>query len=65
MHEIRSDETAATGHNNVLGSKRLFSHICNISRLRVRVFLKNVKIGLDIQSLVSCGEPAGRLCKYG
>lgn len=26
MHEIRSDETTATGHNNVLGSKRLFSH---------------------------------------
>ena len=40
MHEIRPDETTATGHDDVLGSKRLFSHICNISRLRVRVFLK-------------------------
>ena len=27
MHEIRTDETTATGHNDVLRSKRLFSHI--------------------------------------
>ncbi len=26
MHEIRPDETTATGHDDVLGSKRLFSH---------------------------------------
>lgn len=26
MHEIRPDETTATGHNNVLRSKRLFNH---------------------------------------
>ena len=26
MHEIRPDETTATGHDNVLGNKRLFSH---------------------------------------
>ena len=26
MHEIRPDETTATGHDNVLGSKRLFNH---------------------------------------
>ena len=26
MHEIRPDETTATGHNDVLGNKRLFSH---------------------------------------
>ena len=29
MHEIRTDETTATGHNDVLRSKRLFSHMCN------------------------------------
>ena len=29
MHEIRPDETTATGHNDVLRSKRLFSHMCN------------------------------------
>ena len=26
MYEIRSDEAAATGHNDVLGSKGLFGH---------------------------------------
>ena len=26
MHEIRTDETTSTGHDNVLGSKRLFNH---------------------------------------
>ncbi len=26
MHEIRTDETTATGHDDVLGNKRLFSH---------------------------------------
>lgn len=29
MHEIRPDETTATGHDDVLRSKRLFSHMCN------------------------------------
>lgn len=29
MHEIRTDETTATGHNDVLRSKRLFNHMCN------------------------------------
>ena len=29
MHEIRTDETTATGHDDVLRSKRLFSHMCN------------------------------------
>ena len=29
MHEIRPDETTATGHDDVLRSKRLFSHIHN------------------------------------
>ena len=29
MHEIRPNETTATGHNDVMGSKRLFSHINN------------------------------------
>lgn len=29
MHEIRPDETTATGHDDVLMSKRLFSHMCN------------------------------------
>lgn len=29
MHEIRTDETTATGHDDVLRSKRLFSHIHN------------------------------------
>ena len=65
MHEIRPDETTATGHNDVLGSKRLFNHISNISCLRVRVLLENVKIRLDIQLFVFYGKPAGRLCKYG
>lgn len=31
MHEIRTDETTATGHNDVLRSKRLFSHINNLT----------------------------------
>lgn len=31
MHEIRTDETAATGHDNVLRSKHLFNHICKHS----------------------------------
>ncbi len=26
MHEIRTDETAATGHDDVMGSKQFFSH---------------------------------------
>ena len=65
MHEIRTDETTTTSHDNVLRSKRLFNHISNISCLLVRVFLENVKIGLDIQSFVFCGKLAGRLCKYG
>ena len=26
MHEIRSDETAATGHDDVLGSEKFFRH---------------------------------------
>lgn len=29
MYEIRPDETTATGHDDVLRSKRLFSHMCN------------------------------------
>ena len=29
MHEIRTDETTATGHDDVFRSKRLFSHMCN------------------------------------
>ena len=29
VHEVRPDETTTTGHDNVLGSKRLFSHITN------------------------------------
>ena len=29
MHEIRTDETTATSHDDVLRSKRLFSHMCN------------------------------------
>ena len=29
MHEIRPNETTAAGHNDVMGSKRLFSHINN------------------------------------
>ena len=31
MHEIRTDETTATGHDDVLRSKRLFSHINNLT----------------------------------
>ena len=31
MHEIRPDETTATGHDDVLRSKRLFSHINNLT----------------------------------
>ena len=31
MHEIRTDKTTATGHNNVMGNKRLFSHRSYIS----------------------------------
>lgn len=29
VHEVRPDEAAATGHDDVLRSKRLFSHMCN------------------------------------
>ena len=29
MHEIRPDETTATGHDDVLRSKKFFSHMCN------------------------------------
>ena len=29
MHEIRSDEATATGHDDVLRSKKFFSHMCN------------------------------------
>lgn len=31
MHEIRTDETTATSHDDVLGNKRLFSHINNLT----------------------------------
>lgn len=31
MHEIRTDETTATGHDDVLRSKRLFSYINNLT----------------------------------
>ena len=36
MHEIRPDETTATGHDDVLRSKRLFSHTLNSSCQHVR-----------------------------
>lgn len=36
MHEIRPDETTATGHDDVLRSKRLFSHMFNSSCQHVR-----------------------------
>ena len=36
MHEIRTDETTATGHDDVLRSKRLFSHTLNSSCQHVR-----------------------------
>ena len=38
MHEIRSDETTATGHDNVLGSKRLFSHTTHSTACRSHFF---------------------------
>ena len=31
MHEIRTDETTATGHDDVPGSKRLFNHTHNLT----------------------------------
>ena len=44
MHEIRSDETAATGHDNVLGNKRLF----NIPRFTTTIHLHPIPVSCVI-----------------
>lgn len=43
MHEIRSDETTATGHNNVLGSKRLFSHTSTLTHTHPYSYSDSIK----------------------
>lgn len=41
MHEIRTDETTATSHNDVLGNKRLFSHTDQLTiQLRFQMLLE-------------------------
>ena len=41
MHEIRTDETTATGHDDVLRSKRLFSHTDQLTiQLRFQMLLE-------------------------
>ena len=41
MHEIRPDETTATGHDDVLGNKRLFSHTDQLTiQLRFQMLLE-------------------------
>lgn len=43
MHEIRPDETTTTGHDNVLGNKRLFSHTSTLTHTHPYSYSDSIK----------------------